>query len=87
MAVQRLKQRKAPIFYVCNMFLQVASALLVSFAEGSLDGVSVTSIASLNFGFFGLAEGYLRTLDRLDCLPLLLSHKFGSLWLALIADC
>ena len=40
--------------------LHVASAMLVSFAEGSLDGVSVTSIASLHFGFFGLAG-----LDRL----------------------
>ena len=54
--------------------------MLVSFAEGSLDGVSATSIASLHFGFFGSAG-----LDRLDCLAHLLSHRFGSLWLALLA--
>ena len=37
------------------------------------------------FRFLQLDGRYLRTLDRLDCLALLLSHRFESLWLALIA--
>ena len=74
----------SPTLVSVQYFLQVASALLVSFAEGSLDGVSVTSIASLKFGFFGLA-GDTCALDRLDCLVLLLSHRFGRFWLALLA--
>ena len=89
MASQFLKQRNASIIlhllYVCNMFLQVASALLVSFAEGSLDGVSVTSNCVTEFRFLWLAGRYLRTLHRLDCLALLPSHRLGCRWLALLA--
>ena len=68
--------------FVCNMCLQGASALLVSFTEGSLDGVSVTSRASLNFGFFGLAGdacGHSIVLTALRLSPLTGSGAFGSL--------